>query len=287
MFDLTGKVVLITGGYGLLGQMHAEAIKEAGGTPILADVESFGIDGYKCYHMDVTDKDSIQRVADSIERVDVLINNAALNPKMVTKGNNNFETFCLDSWKRSIQRVADSIERVDVLINNAALNPKMVTKGNNNFETFCLDSWKRSMDVNLTGAFLCSQIFINKMIKDGVQGSIINMSSDLGVIAPNQNIYDGDVKPVDYCVAKHGIIGLTKYIATYFADKGIRANSISPAGVYTDQPKEFVDRLTSLIPMGRMASKKDIKGATIFLSSDASSYMTGHNMILDGGRTIW
>ena len=244
MFDLTGKVVVITGGYGLLGQMHAQAIKNAGGTAILTDVDSFGIDGYKCYHMDVTDKESIQRVA-------------------------------------------DSLERVDVLINNAALNPKMVTKGDNNFETFSLDSWNKSMNVNLTGAFLCSQIFINKMINDGVKGSIINMSSDLGVIAPNQNIYDGDVKPVDYCVAKHGIIGLTKYIATYFADKGIRANSISPAGVYTNQPEEFVDRLTNLIPMGRMASKKDIMGATVFLSSDASSYMTGHNMVIDGGRTIW
>ena len=244
MFDLTGKVAVITGGYGLIGQMHARAITEAGGTAILTDVESIGIEKYNCFYMDVTDKESIQHVADSLDRVDILINNAALNPKMITKGDNNFENFDLKSWNKSI-------------------------------------------DVNLTGAFLCSQVFINKMIKDNIKGSIINMSSDLGVIAPNQTIYDEDVKPVDYCVAKHGIIGLTKYIATYFADKGIRANSISPAGVYTNQSKEFVDRLTNLIPMGRMASENDIKGATVFLCSDASSYMTGHNLIVDGGRTIW
>ena len=115
----------------------------------------------------------------------------------------------------------------------------------------------------------------------------INIASDLAVIAPDQRIYKDDVKPVDYSVTKHGIIGLTKYLATYYADKGIRVNSISPSGVYTNQSKEFVDKLSNLIPMGRMATKDEYKGAVVYCCSDASSYMTGHNLIVDGGRTIW
>ena len=241
MFNLKNKVVVITGGAGLLGKMHAEAVREAGGSPILTDV----VEDSDCYYMDVTDKNSIEDFVNSLDKVDVLINNAALNPKMSTKDETN------------------------------------------RFEDFDLEKWNKSLQVNLTGAFLCSQVFINKMIKDKIKGIVINVASDLGVIAPNQTIYEDDVKPVDYSVTKHGIIGLTKYLSTYFADKNIRVNSISPGGIYTNQSKEFVKRLSELIPMGRMANKDEYKGAIMFLCSDASSYMTGHNLILDGGRTIW
>jgi NAD(P)-dependent dehydrogenase (short-subunit alcohol dehydrogenase family) len=189
--------------------------------------------------------------------------------------------------KESIQSCADNIDRVDILINNAALNPKMVTKGDNNFETYSLDNWNKSLAVNLTGAFLCSQVFIKKMVDANIKGVVINIASDLGVIAPDQRIYENDVKPVDYSVTKHGIIGLTKYLATYYADKGIRINSLSPGGVYTNQSKDFVERLSKLIPMGRMADKHEYKGAVVFLCSNASSYMNGHNLIMDGGRTVW
>ena len=189
--------------------------------------------------------------------------------------------------KSSIEKVANDIGRIDILINNAALNPKMVKKGENKFENFPLDRWNQGINVNLTGAFLCSQVFINKMVKDKVKGVVINIASDLGIIAPDQRIYDGDVKPVDYSVTKHGLIGLTKYLSTYFADKNIRVNSLSPAGVYTNQDEAFVNRLSNLIPMGRMASVEDYKGAIVFLSSDASSYMTGTNLVIDGGRTVW
>ena len=241
-FSLKDKVVVITGGAGLLGKMHAEAVREAGGKPILTDV----IDDGDCHYMDVTDKNSIEEFVDKF------------------------------------------LDRVDVLINNAALNPKMSTKDETNkFEDFSLDKWNKSLEVNLTGAFLCSQVFINKMIKDKTKGVVINVASDLGVIAPNQNIYDGDVKPVDYSVTKHAIIGLTKYLSTYFGDKNIRVNAISPGGVYTNQSDDFVERLSKLIPMGRMANKDEYKGAIVFLCSDASSYMNGHNLILDGGRTVW
>tara|TARA_Y100000034_G_C6791749_1_gene354566 strand:- start:92 stop:826 length:735 start_codon:yes stop_codon:yes gene_type:complete len=241
LFDLKNKVVVITGGAGLLGKMHAKAVKEAGGTVILTDVVK---DPDICY-MDITNKKSIENFIDSLDRVDVLINNAALNPTMSTKDETN------------------------------------------RFEDFDLDKWNKSLEVNLTGSFLCSQVFINKMIKDKVKGVIINIASDLGVIAPNQTIYEDDVKPVDYSVTKHGIIGLTKYLATYFADKGIRVNSISPGGVYTNQSEDFVERLSNLIPMGRMANEDEYKGAIVFLCSEASSYMTGHNLVIDGGRTIW
>ena len=240
-FSLKDKVVVITGGAGLLGKMHAEAIRESGGKVFLTDV---CLDD-ECFYMDVTDKKSIENFVDGLDRVDVLINNAALNPKMSTKDETN------------------------------------------RFEDFDLEKWNKSLQVNLTGAFLCSQVFINKMIKDKIKGIVINVASDLGVIAPNQTIYEDDVKPVDYSVTKHGIIGLTKYLSTYFADKNIRVNSISPGGIYTNQSKEFVKRLSELIPMGRMANKDEYKGAIMFLCSDASSYMTGHNLILDGGRTIW
>ena len=240
LFDLTGKTAVITGGAGLLGQKHAEAIKSAGGSVVLTDI----VDHPDCIYMDVTDKASIEKVASRIPRVDILINNAALNPKMVEKEDNNFETFSLDRWNQGI-------------------------------------------NVNLTGAFLCSQVFINKMVADGIQGTVINIASDLSVIAPDQRIYEGDVKPVGYSVTKHALIGLTKYLATYFADKNIRVNSLSPGGVYTNQDHEFVKRLSNLIPMGRMASEDEYGGAIVFLSSDASSYMTGANLILDGGRSVW
>jgi len=240
LFDLTGKTALITGGAGLLGKKHAEAIRSAGGNVVLTDIA----EDPECIYMDVTDKDSIQEVADTVGRVDILINNAALNPKMIEKGENSFENFSLKRWNQGI-------------------------------------------DTNLTGAFLCSQVFINKMVKDGVKGVVINIASDLSIIAPDQRIYEGDVKPVDYSVTKHGLVGLTKYLSTYFADKGIRVNCLSPAGVYTSQDASFVNRLTNLIPMGRMASVDEYKGAIVFLCSDASAYMTGANLVIDGGRTVW
>lgn len=240
MFDLTGKTAVITGGAGLLGKMHTEAILEFGGNVISTDINDK--DNHR--YMDITDKSSIESIANSLEKVDILINNASLNPTMINESNNKFETFDLNRWNKSIE-------------------------------------------VNLTGAFLCSQVFIKKMIENKTKGVIINIASDLGIIAPDQRIYKNDVKPVDYSVTKHAIIGLTKYLATYYADKNIRVNSLSPAGVYNNQDKDFVSRLSKLIPLGRMANLNEYKGAIVFLCSDASSYMTGSNLIIDGGRSVW
>ena len=240
MFDLSNKVVVITGGAGLLGKMHAEAVTEAGGTAILTDVVDS--DGQYCHHMDVTNKSSIEKFINTLDNVDVLINNAAVNPTMSEK------------------------------------------KKSNRFEDFDVNVWNKSLEVNLTGVFLCSQVFINKMIKNKTKGVIINVASDLGVIAPDHRIYDNDVKPVDYSVTKHGVIGLTKYLATYFADKNIRINSISPGGVYTNQPKGFVKRLSNLIPMNRMARKKEMAEYLFFMATEKNSFMTNETISATGGE---
>jgi NAD(P)-dependent dehydrogenase (short-subunit alcohol dehydrogenase family) len=161
-------------------------------------------------------------------------------------------------------------------------------------ENFSFDLWQKDITVGLTGAFLCSQAVGTHMAQSG-GGVILNVASDLGIIAPDQRIYRKDglheevqpVKPVSYSVIKHGIVGLTKYLATYWADKNVRVNSISPGGVYTNQPDDFVEKLVKLIPMKRMANPDEYKAAVLFLVSDASSYMTGANLVVDGGRTCW
>ena len=263
MFDLNGKTALITGGCGLLGVQHAEAILEFGGEVILTDVvsdtsrviklkEKYGTNVSSVY-MDVTDKSSIQKVVDKFEKIDILINNAALDPK-----------------------VEDGLEY------------------KNKFEHLDLDSWNKTIDVILNGTFLCSQVVVNKMLSTGLEseycrdgGVILNIASDLSIISPNQRIYGDGVKPASYGVAKAGVVNLTKYLSTYLAKKNIRVNSLSPAGVYNNQSDEFVSKFRNLIPMDRMAKPDEYKGAIVFMCSDASSFMTGHNLVIDGGRTIW
>ena len=279
-FDLTGKTAFITGGGGLLGIRHAEAIIEFGGKVILADYRAeradekakdlntrYGTDSAVGCYIDVTDIESINRVCDETEKIDILINNAAKNPK-VKKDDAN-------EWFSAIRH--------------------------NRFETMPYSYWQDGLNVTLNGNFLMTQAVVNKMIdsdlkycKDG--GVILNIASDLGVIAPDQRIYkkhdnesfdEQNVKPAFYSAAKFAIIGMTKYLATYLAEKNIRVNSLSPGGVYDNHPSDFVDRLTGLIPMGRMAEVDEYKGAVVYACSDASSYMTGHNLIVDGGRTTW
>jgi NAD(P)-dependent dehydrogenase (short-subunit alcohol dehydrogenase family) len=161
-------------------------------------------------------------------------------------------------------------------------------------ENFSIDRWNLELSVGLTGAFLCSKIFGHAMVLNGFGGVILNISSDLSVIAPNQNLYKQQnlsdelqaVKPVTYSVMKTGLIGLTRYLASYWADRGVRCNALSPGGVYTGQDQEFVTRLEHLIPMGRMANIDEYQGAVQFLCSDASAYMNGQNIVMDGGRSV-
>jgi NAD(P)-dependent dehydrogenase (short-subunit alcohol dehydrogenase family) len=191
-------------------------------------------------------------------------------------------------------QILNKFGRIDILINNAANNPK-VESGNlawSRLENFPLEAWDSDIRVGLTGAFLCSRVFGAEMAKRNA-GVIVNVASDLAVIAPDQRLYRVDglaedkqpVKPVTYSVVKTALIGLTRYLATYWADSNIRVNAISPGGVFNGQPEIFLSRLTELIPLKRMANRDEYQGAILFLCSDASSYMTGTNLVVDGGRS--
>ena len=183
------------------------------------------------------------------------------------------------------------------MINNAAIDPKV--SGNqgiietSRLENFSLEQWNNQLSVGLTGAFLCSKVFGVAMAKKG-KGVILNIASDLSVIAPDQRLYKKKdvpdnmqaVKPVTYSVIKTGLIGLTRYLAAYWADSGVRCNALSPGGVFNGQDEHFVHKISSLIPMNRMAKVDEYREAVQFLCSDASSYMNGQNIIIDGGRTI-
>jgi NAD(P)-dependent dehydrogenase (short-subunit alcohol dehydrogenase family) len=203
----------------------------------------------------------------------------------------------------AIQLVANTLaeagRRVDILINNAAIDPKV--KGDegiletSRLENFPLAQWDLQVAVGLTGAFLCSQVFGSLMARDGKGGMILNIASDLSVFSPDQRLYRKEgvadevqpVKPVTYSVIKAGLVGLTRYLATYWADRGVRSNALSPGGVFNGQGEEFVQRLSLLIPLGRMANRDEYRCAVQFLCSDASSYLNGQNIVMDGGRSVW
>jgi NAD(P)-dependent dehydrogenase (short-subunit alcohol dehydrogenase family) len=270
LFDLTGRVAIITGGTGLLGQQHAEAIANAGGIPVLADICVDGVDTQTRAWKERFGNSSSAVMADITQP---------------------------DSIKTLLAEVLSRFGRVDILINNAANNPKMEKTAEVEFsrlENFPLKQWEADLSVGLTGAFLCSQVIGSEMAKRK-SGVIVNVASDLAVIAPDQRLYQKPglqadqqpVKPVTYSVVKTGLIGLTRYLATYWAEAGIRVNAISPGGVYNNQPKEFVQKLANLIPLGRMAKMDEYQAAILFLCSDASSYMTGTNLVIDGGRSCW
>ncbi|MBI4823874.1 MAG: SDR family oxidoreductase [Nitrospirae bacterium] len=269
-FNLKGRNSVITGGAGLLGRKHAEAVIEAGGLPILLDIN----------------KKSMEKV--SMELAKRYGKKIPIHIVDITK-------------KTAVENVGKEIFRklgaVDILINNASIDPKVKgvfgLKGLR-FENYSSRMWDKELDVGLKGAMFCSQVFGTEMAQKG-RGVILNISSDLGIIAPDQRIYRKEglsedsqpVKPVTYSVIKHGIIGLTKYLAVYWAEKGVRVNALCPGGVYQSQHADFVEKLTDLIPMGRMADADEYKEAIIFLISDASSYMTGSTLVIDGGRTCW
>jgi NAD(P)-dependent dehydrogenase (short-subunit alcohol dehydrogenase family) len=271
IFSLKDRVAVITGGGGMLGYQHAAAIASAGGKLALLDISAEGL----------------ERNAASLRQefgADVL-------PLVV-------DIARLEAVEASQQAVVQRFGDIHILVNNAARNPKVENSAEKNFsrlENFPSEQWQLDLDVGLGGAFNCCKVYGGRMAEASISGVIVNIASDLGVIAPDQRIYKVDgrpahlqpVKPVTYSVVKHGLIGLTKYLATYWCDQGIRCNALSPGGVYAEQNDVFVSKLTQLIPMGRMANADEYRGAIVFLCSDASSYLNGANLVMDGGRSVW
>lgn len=271
-FSIAGKICIITGGAGLLGRQHSIAVLEGGGIPVLLDIS----------------EEALKSAADFLKK--------------------RYDNAVIELYRTDITDEADLLEirddllrkygHIDILINNAANNPKMEEQsanlGNIRFDNFPMRIWEDDIAVGLTGAFLCAKVFGGAM-EQASSGVILNISSDLGIIAPDQRIYrkegipeaEQTVKPVTYSVIKHGLIGLTKYLATYWAGRGIRVNAVCPAGVENGQDSEFVKKLTNLVPMGRMANVDEYQCTVLYMISDASSYMTGSTVIIDGGRTCW
>jgi NAD(P)-dependent dehydrogenase (short-subunit alcohol dehydrogenase family) len=271
LFCLDNRVAVITGGGGLLGYQHAAAIIGSGGAPVLLDIDPTGLRKNKA------------QLQEEFDFVPMVLECDITN---------------LEAVQFVKQAVSATYGRIDILINNAARNPKVESSADVNFsrlENFPADQWHLDLNVGLGGSFNCSKVFGSHMAESGQGGVIINIASDLGVIAPDQRLYRTEglaphlqpVKPVTYSVVKHGLIGLTKYLATYWCEQGVRCNSLSPGGVYANQDDVFVSKLVQLIPLGRMAAPDEYRGAIAFLCSDASMYMNGANLILDGGRSVW
>jgi len=262
-FDMTGKVVIVTGGAGLVGRGYVRTLTAAGAHVVSTDIrpltDSDPPDDVERHTLDVTDPDAVAGMVDA---------------------------------------VAARHGRIDGLVNNASLDPKfdVGTAGEHTtaFEDYPLDRWRRTLSVDLDGAFLCCRA-VGKVMHARGSGSIVNVSSVYGHVAPDQRLYvDPDrpdapplYKPADYCVAKAGVAQLTRYLAAYGAGTGIRVNTLTLAGVHANQSEGFRERFGERLPMGRMAEQGEYDAAVLFLLSEASGFMTGSDLRLDGGWTAW
>jgi NAD(P)-dependent dehydrogenase (short-subunit alcohol dehydrogenase family) len=263
LFSLKNKTAIVTGALGLIGKKHCEALAMAGANVVVADVneaksQEFAatLDGNHIgIGVDVTSQDSLKAARDKVVAkygsIDILVNNAAIN---------------------------DMFE-----------NPAMA-KDLSAFENYPLDAFQKSIDVNITGVFLCSQILGTVMAEQGF-GSIINVASTYGMVGPDQSIYRNECgeqtfyKSAAYPVTKGAVINFTRFLAAYWGEKGVRVNTLSPGGVENSQNEFFVSNYSAKTLLGRMAQPTDYQGALIFLASDASAYMTGANLVVDGGWT--
>jgi NAD(P)-dependent dehydrogenase (short-subunit alcohol dehydrogenase family) len=264
VFDLRDRVIILTGGAGMLGREHMQALAGAGAYVVIAD----------------TDSDA--------------------GPKVVADAGSGMfvetDVTSKSSVEAMVSRTLEATGRIDGLVNNAAIDPKFDPEHADEhldcFENFPLERWNHSVAVNLTGMFLCAQAVARPMLARG-QGVIVNVSSIYGLVGPDQRLYEGhgsaapSYKPVSYSVTKSAVLGLTRYLATYWSGKNIRVNTLTPGGVYANHSTEFVRRYSDRTPMGRMANRDEYCGALLFLLSDTSSYMTGANLVVDGGWTAW
>jgi NAD(P)-dependent dehydrogenase (short-subunit alcohol dehydrogenase family) len=269
-FDLTGRVAIVTGGVGLLGTEFCKTLAEAGAAVAVVDLNASASQG----------------TADTLTKSGY---KALAVPTDITKP---------ESVNAMVETVLSTFGRIDILVNSAALDPKFdpdaVKKGitPGAFEDYPLEQWNAALNVNLTGMFLVTQACVKPMIVQGKKGSVINICSTYGLNGPDQRIYikDGQrvaFKPVYYTTTKAGVMGFTKYLAAYYANTEIRVNALTPGGVFNNHEDYFVKNYSAKTILGRMAKKDEMNGALLFLASDASSYMTGNNVIVDGGWTAW
>lgn len=269
-FDLKGRVAVVTGGVGLLGAEFCKTLAEAGAAVAVVDLNG----------------DEAKKVADGLCADGY---HAKAIPTDITKP---------DSVKAMVASVLSDFGRLDILVNSAALDPKFdpdaAAKGiaPGAFEDYPLADWNAAMSVNLTGMFLVTQACVKPMIEQGKKGSIINICSTYGLNGPDQRIYIKDgkrvaFKPVYYTVTKAGVLGFTKYLAAYYAGTEIRVNALTPGGVFNNHEEYFAKNYSAKTILGRMAKKDEMNGALLFLASDASTYMTGNNVVVDGGWTAW
>jgi NAD(P)-dependent dehydrogenase (short-subunit alcohol dehydrogenase family) len=270
-FNLNNKIIVVTGGCGLLGRQHVEAISDAGGIPIILDIDYI-------------------KVKEFVEYINLKykINCSGFVVDITNE----------DSVRQNCEEIFQKFGKIDGLVNNAANNPKVENNIEKNFsrlENFKIDDWHTDLNVGLLGSFLCVKYYGFYISKNLNGGNIVNISSDLGLIAPDQRLYKINgieeskqpVKPITYSIVKTGLIGLTRYVATYWAEKNVRCNAICPGGVENNQNIDFINEVVKRIPLNRLARKDEYQGILIFLLSDASSYITGAVIAADGGRTTW
>ena len=264
-FSLVDRVAVVTGAAGLLGRQHAAALAEAGAAVVLVDRDRKGLDAAA----------------------------ADLAAKVLSVAADVTDPADLEQLRQLVLR---EFGRVDVLVNNAAINDKVESAGpesaSGRFETYSLEQWRRMMDVNVTGVFLPSQVLGAEMAGRG-GGSIVNVASTYALVGPDPSLYvrpDGTrafVKSPAYPASKGAVLALTRFLAAYWGRQGVRVNALVPGGVENGQEQYFVDRYGARTPLGRMASPDDYRGAIVFLASDASRYMTGSTLVVDGGFTAW
>lgn len=269
MFELGGKVAVVTGALGLLGREHATALAEHGAAVVIADLDG---DRSASWALELADKTGARVIGVGVD---------------VTRA---------ESIRALGERVEAKLGPIDVLVNNAAINdmfesPQAAAELSR-FERYPLELWQRSLDVNVTGTFLMCQVVGSAMAERG-RGSIINVASTYGLVAPDQSLYvrpDGTQsfwKSAAYPTTKAAVLGLTRFLAAYWGAKGVRVNALSPGGVENGQEPWFVNSYARRTPLGRMAHRSDYRGAVVFLASEASAYMTGANLVVDGGWTAW
>jgi NAD(P)-dependent dehydrogenase (short-subunit alcohol dehydrogenase family) len=269
-FDLKGRTAVVTGGAGLLGVEFCRTLAEAGAAVVVVDLNAA----------------AAQQVAETLTKEGYRVRGFATD---ITKP---------DSVNDLVTSILSDFGRLDILVNSAALDPKFdpdamkkgITPGS--FEDYPLDQWNTALNVNLTGMFLITQACVKPMLQQGKKGSIINICSTYGLNGPDQRIYINSgqrvaYKPVYYTVTKAGVLGFTKYLAAYYAGTEIRVNALTPGGVFNNHEEYFVKNYSAKTILGRMAQGDEMNGALLFLASEASSYMTGNNVIVDGGWTAW